>query len=121
MLEGRWGHLSVRDSNGLRLEKAAVLRLLTAAASILCLGLSACVGVPKFSAPGAGAAPSPDDIQLCRAEARTATEGTVDALPPEPSDAEAGGSVLGNSLGNAFLFRWTYSNCMERNGYVRQD
>jgi hypothetical protein len=97
------------------------LRLLTVAASMLCLGLSGCVGVPKFSAPGDGAEPSSDAIQLCRAEARRATEGTVDALPPDPSNAEAGGSLLGNSLGNAFLFRRTYSNCMERNGYVRQD
>ncbi|MBB5712708.1 hypothetical protein [Sphingomonas xinjiangensis] len=43
----------------------------------------------------------------------------VNTTPRPRSNAEEAGTLVGNSVGDAILFRRTYSTCMESLGYAQ--
>lgn len=91
------------------------------ASFLLILPLAGCVGVPDFYVAGSSEKAPKAATMLCRDRASGLTAPDINTSSRPTSNEAQAGALIGNSVGDAILFRRTYSKCMEEAGYTRRD
>lgn len=91
------------------------------ALQLLTLPLAGCVGVPDFYVAGSSEKAPKAATILCRDQASGLAAPDINTSPRPTSNEAQAGTLIGNSVGDAILFRRTYSKCMEEAGYARRD
>jgi hypothetical protein len=86
---------------------------------MLALPLAGCIRVPDYYVRGSNEKAPKDATTHCREVAAGHAAPDINATSRPTPSAEQAGNLVGNSVGDAILFRRTYSACMESSGYAR--
>lgn len=88
---------------------------------VLTLPLAGCIRVPDYYVASSNERAPKAATMLCRDRASGLTAPDINTSSRPTSNEAQAGALIGNSVGDAILFRRTYSKCMEEAGYARRD